>query len=84
MARSPIEPAFLKLCVGTGQLNNLFVTFDNFQAALKLVLGQLAGYPLLLFYRFIPSSIKHPCEVCTCDVNLIFKSFQATHCSQGD
>ena len=23
-----------------------------FQAALKLVLGQLAGYPLLLFYRF--------------------------------
>ena len=26
----------------------------TFQAALKLVLGQLAGYPLLLFYRYHP------------------------------
>ena len=50
----------------------MFVTFDNFQAALKLVLGQLAGYPLLLFYRFITSSIK---QVCTSHIELMLTWF---------
>ena len=54
--------ATLATSAGASEVQLLSWVFYNswlqqiFQAALKLVLGQLAGYPLLLFYRYHPLS----------------------------